>query len=241
MSDGIGLAEALLGLPGFRVLEVTEHADEVVIAIETTSAVVWCMRCGVRAEAHDRISVEVRDLPCFGRPARLVWRKRRWRCREHVCDAKTWTETSSHFDAQRIITRRAGMEACRQVGELARPVSQVANQFGVCWWTVMNAVVEHGSPIVDDPDRVGAVNLLGVDETSFLRANRATGRRPHGTRADQRTHGTVPTACRLLTIWKRKRRGQANRSASCDGVVPCVGDGFVTRAGGVLVDERGAR
>jgi transposase len=42
----------------------------------------------------------------------------------------------------------------------------------VCWWTVMNAVVEHGTPLVDDPDRVGEVRHLGVDETSFLRANR---------------------------------------------------------------------
>jgi hypothetical protein len=64
------------------------------------------------------------------------------------------------------------MEACRQVGEHARPVSQVADEFGVCWWTVMNAVVEHGTPLVDDPNRVGAVAQLGVDETSFLRPNR---------------------------------------------------------------------
>ncbi len=36
----------------------------------------------------------------------------------------------------------------------------------------MNAVIEHGTPLVDDPDRVGAVRQLGVDETSFLAANR---------------------------------------------------------------------
>jgi transposase len=58
------------------------------------------------------------------------------------------------------------------VGELARPVAIVAAEIGVCWWTVMNAVVEHGTPLVDDPDRIGAVEQLGVDETSFLAANR---------------------------------------------------------------------
>lgn len=36
----------------------------------------------------------------------------------------------------------------------------------------MNAVIEHGTPLVDDPDRVGPVRQLGVDETSFLKANR---------------------------------------------------------------------
>jgi transposase len=172
VSDGIGLAEALLGLDGFRVLEVHEDPDELVISIETTSEFVGCASCGTRAEAHERKTVEVRDLACFGRPARLVWRKRRWRCVEEACDAKTWTERSEHVDAQAVITRRAGMEACRQVGEHARPVSQVASEFGVCWWTVMNAVVEHGTPLVDDPERVGRVRQLGVDETSFLRANR---------------------------------------------------------------------
>lgn len=173
MGDGNGLAEAMLGLDGFRVLDVDEAVDEVVITIETTATIVGCGRCGVRAEAHDRMPVAVRDLACFGRPARLVWRKRRWRCREDDCEARTWTEGSEHVDAQVVLTRRAGAEACRQVGAHARPVSGVADELGVCWWTVMNAVVEHGTPLVDDPDRVGGVHQLGVDETSFLRANRA--------------------------------------------------------------------
>jgi transposase len=34
-------------------------------------------------------------------------------------------------------------------------------------------VIEHGSPLVDDPDRVGVVRQLGVDETSFLTATRS--------------------------------------------------------------------
>ena len=154
------------------MLEVTETADELVVTIETDAVVVGCARCGVRAEAQDRMPIAIRDLPCFGRPARLVWIKRRWRCVEVACDAKTWTERSDHVDAQVVLTRRAGVEACRQVGENARPVSQLADELGVCWWTVMNAVIEHGAPLVDDPDRVGVVDQLGVDETSFLKANR---------------------------------------------------------------------
>ncbi len=172
MKDGIGLAEALLGLPGFRVLEVTEPDVEVVIVIETTATRAFCRSCGVLAEAQDRMAVDVRDLACFGRPARLAWSKRRWRCRELLCPARTWTETSEHVDAQAVLTRRAGVEACRQVGENARPVSQLADELGVCWWTVMNAVIEHGTALVDDPNRVGAVTKLGLDETSFLAANR---------------------------------------------------------------------
>jgi len=172
VSDGTGLAEKLLGLDGFRVLEVREGPDELVVTVETTTAVTGCGACGTRAVAHERMPIAIRDLTCFGRPARLVWRKRRWRCPERDCMAKTWTERSDHVDAQVVLTRRAGAEACRQVGENARPVSGVAEEMGVCWWTVMNAVIEHGTPLVDDPGRVGPVRHLGVDETSFLRANR---------------------------------------------------------------------
>jgi transposase len=172
MNDGIGLAEALLGLEGLRVLDVAEGPEELVVTVESTAQVVGCSSCGVRAEAQDRMPIDIRDLTCFGRPARLVWIKRRWRCVDADCDAKTWTEHSDHVDAQAVLTRRAGAEACRQVGEEARPVSRVAAELGVCWWTVMNAVTEHGTPLVDDPKRIGAVTQLGVDETSFLRANR---------------------------------------------------------------------
>jgi hypothetical protein len=36
----------------------------------------------------------------------------------------------------------------------------------------MRAVVEHGTPLVDDPARLDGVVALGLDETSFLKATR---------------------------------------------------------------------
>lgn len=127
MSDGTGLAEAPLGLDGL-VLEVTEDDVEIVIDIETPGDVVDCGRCGTRAEARDRMPVEIRDLACFGRAARLVWHKRRWRCADADCEAKTWTETSPHISSRTVLTRRAGWEACRQVGANARPVAGLARE-----------------------------------------------------------------------------------------------------------------
>lgn len=172
MDDGSALADVLLGLPGFQVLAVIEVPGEVVVRVETTATTAGCGTCGSRAVAHERREVHVRDLACFGRPARLVWIKRRWRCADGDCPVHTWTEQSPHLDAQVVLTRRAGAEVCRRVGEGAEAVSTVAAEMGVCWWTVMGAVVEHGTALVDDPDRVGDVEQLGVDETSFLKANR---------------------------------------------------------------------
>lgn len=77
MTDhGIGMAEALLGLDGFRMLEVIEGDDELIVRVETTPDVVVCDGCGEGAEAQDRVDRTFRDLPCFGRSVRLEWRKR---------------------------------------------------------------------------------------------------------------------------------------------------------------------
>jgi transposase len=171
MGDGTGLAEALLGLDAFRVLAVSETPAELVVTVETKPVPVGCPSCGLPAEAHDRLRVDVRDLPCFGRPSRLVWLKRRWRCREQACPEKTWTEqTPQAVPPRAVLTVRAGMEATRLVGELAQSVSSVATELGVCWWTVMEAVRRHGTPLIDDPERVGPVRAMGIDETNYKSA-----------------------------------------------------------------------
>ena len=101
------------------VIGVSEADGEVTIEVETTEPQAWCERCGCRAESQDRMWVEVRDRECFGRPRRLrVW-KRRWRCREALCVARTWTEPLEFLDSQVVLTRRTGAEASRRVGELA--------------------------------------------------------------------------------------------------------------------------
>ena len=46
MNDATGLAEARLGLDGFRVLAVSETVAEVVIRIETTRRLVGCPEIG---------------------------------------------------------------------------------------------------------------------------------------------------------------------------------------------------
>jgi transposase len=137
VNDGTGLAEALLGLSGFRDLTVQDDWEELVVEIESIADRPAWTNCGTWAQPHERMEMANRDLPSFGRPARLVWRRRRWRCVDADFGAKTWTETSLHISARVLLTRRAGAETCRQVGENARPVAELADELGVCWWTVM--------------------------------------------------------------------------------------------------------
>jgi transposase len=94
MSDGSSGATALLGMDGFVVLAMIEQDGELFISVETTANVVGCGSCGVRAVGHGRSVTQIRDLPSGGRPVRMVWRKRKWICRDPDCAAKSFTEQS---------------------------------------------------------------------------------------------------------------------------------------------------
>jgi transposase len=170
VSDGTGLAEKMLGLPGLVVLEVDDVPGEVVVRVESTRIQAVCPSCRRRAQAQDRVEVHLRDLHCFGRPCRLVINKRRWRCRTARCVQKTWTERIPGVAPRQVLSVRAGAEVTRQVGQLCRSVASVADEYGVGWDTAWAAVELHGTPLVDNPRRVGRVRALGVDEHSYLSA-----------------------------------------------------------------------
>jgi transposase len=88
-------AAAMLGLPRFVVLSVSDSDGELEQAIETTADLVGYPECSAVAELHDRRPCWVRDLPTGGRPVTLVWVKRVWRCPHPRCAKRTWTETST--------------------------------------------------------------------------------------------------------------------------------------------------
>jgi transposase len=163
-------ATAMLGLPGFVLLAVSEVDGELEQAVETTAVEEFCRGCGVRAVLHGRRPVRVRDLPAAGRPVTLIWVKRVWRCAEPRCARRTWTESSDPIRARASLTERARAEACRRVGQDGHDVAAVAVEYGVGWGTVMRAVRDHGRPLADDPARLAGVAAVGVDETAFLAA-----------------------------------------------------------------------
>jgi transposase len=168
MVERSGGATALLGMDGFVVLTHEEVDSEIWLLVETTTGLVGCPECGVRAIGHGRSVVQVRDLPIGGRAVRLVWRKRRWRCADSDCALGTFTEQSPLVEGS--CTRRARAEICRLVGEEGRSVASVARTFGVGWHCAWSAVERHGRPLVEDPRRLHGVRALGVDEHKMLGA-----------------------------------------------------------------------
>jgi transposase len=172
--DTTSLCAALFGLAGFEVLAAADAGGELELLVQTTADLVGCPSCGAVARAKDRRPTWVRDLPIGGRPVVLCWWKRVWCCPHPQCEVRTWTEQHEAIAPRAVLTERARQWAFEQVGDRDAAVSAVAEQLGVAWWTVMDQVIDRGTPEVDAGDRVvpadDPVTAVGVDETAYLRA-----------------------------------------------------------------------
>ena len=151
-TDATRMCALLVGLPDVNVLAVDDDDPAVPLRVhvETTADTVGCSSCGIRARVKDRRPVALVDLAAFGRPAVLVWHKRRWSCVELDCSTGTLTETDGRIAAPRAkVTDRAGRWVTAQVGRDGRSVAEVARELGCDWHTVMDAVSAYGSPLID--------------------------------------------------------------------------------------------
>ena len=163
---GAGDATLLLSLDGLAVTLVEPSAAgtllvEVATAAETAAA---CPTCGVistRVKQH--VCTRPRDLPHGRTRMELVWRKRRWYCRESSCGRKSFTESTPAVPAgARITTRLREHAGDLVVDGLCATVAAAGRMTGVSWPTAMDAVRAAAKPVLDEvPD---PVEVLGVDE-----------------------------------------------------------------------------
>ncbi|MCU1568620.1 MAG: family transposase [Pseudarthrobacter sp.] len=100
-------ADALLGVEGLHVGSVTVSRAGLVLGVETGEDVTGCPDCGVVAVSHGRRRVRLHDIPCFGRPVRLLWAKRVWRCPDPDCPRTTFTEEHSLAGSRAKLTALA--------------------------------------------------------------------------------------------------------------------------------------
>jgi transposase len=165
------MCELLVGLGDVTVVGVVDVDGEPLrVHVETRAPRPSCPGCAGVVVIKDRPSVELVDLAVFGRRARLVWRKHRWSCPSISCPTGSWTGEQPAIAAPRLgMTDRAGRWVTEQVGRHGRTVNEIALELGCDWHTINDTVLAYGTPLVEDPDRVGAPVVLGLDETLFAR------------------------------------------------------------------------
>ena len=168
------VCERLVGLSDVEVLGIDDEVGEPLrVHIRGRALRPACEGCGGLLWSDGERQVELVDLAAFGRPARLVWHKRRCRCAKQGCSAGTVTEQDPQIAPPREkLTTRAGRWATRQAGR-ARPVDEVAAELGCSWHRVNASVRRWGSALLDaDTARISDVAALGLDETLMGRRGR---------------------------------------------------------------------
>ena len=172
--DPTRVCELLVGLGDVEVLGVEDAAGEPLrVHIRRRAPRPDCDGCGGPLWSDGERPVELVDLLAFGRAARLVWHKRRWRCAQPGCSAGTVTEQDPAIAPVRErLTTRAGRWATRQAGG-GRPLKDVAAELGCSWHRVNVSVRRWGGALLDaDTERISQVNALGLDEVLLWRRGR---------------------------------------------------------------------
>ena len=159
-----------MGLKDVRVLAYVRRGPDVELMIEQVVEQVRCPVCGEQARVKERPVVHYVDLPVYGTPMALAWKKHRLRCVNPSCAKKSWVFEDHRIAAKQcLLTTRAAKWATRQVGG-GRTVSEVADELACDWHTVNDAVCTYGEALLAaDRKRMNRTSAIGLDETSFVR------------------------------------------------------------------------
>ena len=181
--------QALVGLKNVRVLAFRRTGPDVDLLIEQDEVVPFCSLCGGQAQIKDRPVVRYVDLPVFGTPMTLAWRKHRFRCPHQGCLRKSWTSDDHRIAAKKCrLTTRCAKWATEQVGR-GRAVSDVARELGCDWHTINDAVTTYGQALLAaDTKRLTLTTAIGLDETSFVKLRGHRSRQYVTTVADVANH-----------------------------------------------------
>ena len=153
------------GVQDMHVLDVATGEDgSVLLEVESDDVLTGCPDCGVVAIGHGRRVQLLHDAPCFGRPVRVRWRKRIWRCPEPACARRTWTEVQPYATPPRKLTARATSWAVDALRHDDTTVSAIARHLGVAWDTCWSAIKADAQTRIAEPDRLKGIKTIGVDE-----------------------------------------------------------------------------
>ena len=159
----------MVGLKDVRVLHLERRGGEVELMVEQALTEVRCPACGGAARMKERPVVRYVDLPVYGTPMHLAWRKHRMHCPDERCSKGSFVLSDHRIAAKNCrLTTRTAKWATVLVGG-GRTVSEVAFELGCDWHTVNEAVTTYGSALLQaDRRRLNHTSAIGLDETSFV-------------------------------------------------------------------------
>jgi len=164
--SGAGDATLLLDLDGLAVdaVEVSASAQRLVLLRTADETAAACPACGViSTSVKEYVHTRPRDLPQGRTRVNLVWRKRRWYCRERLCARKSFTESVPQVPpGARITTRLREHSGELVVDGACATVAAAGRVTGVSWPTVMDAARIVAERVLDEES--GPVETLGIDE-----------------------------------------------------------------------------
>lgn len=154
----------LLGLDGLAVTGVADGTHGPVVDLVTVDEQARrCPECGTPARrSKGRRVTRPRDLPVGGRPTRLRWYKRRWRCDEPGCARGSFTESVAEVPARKRLTGRLRAAAGASVADAGRTIVQAARDHDVSWPVVSAAFTAHAAQVL--PAQPEPAEVLGIDE-----------------------------------------------------------------------------
>ena len=186
------IVAALVGLKDVRVVHFARHGPQRELLIEQVVSDVHCPECGARAQVKERPIVRYVDLPVYGAPMTLAWKKHRMRCPEPRCRKASWVLGDHRIAAKScLLTTRAAKWATEQVGT-GRTVKEVASELSCDWHTINDAVTTYGEALLEaDKKRTRDTTAIGLDETSFVRLGPRSHRTYATTVADVANHQII--------------------------------------------------
>jgi transposase len=162
----------LFPLPeGLEMTSISETSQELLVRVTSHCSSSLCPHCSTPSSAfHSYYRRHPRDLPCTGRPIRLVLTVRKFFCHNPDCSRKVFTERLPDFiEVSSRLTKRlraavqeVGFATCGKGGE------RLGDKLGM---GVSDATVLWSLFLVPLPE-IGPVRVVGVDDWSWRRGKR---------------------------------------------------------------------
>lgn len=162
----------LFPLPdGLEITSISETPEEVLVRVTSHRPTSPCPLCGTPSSAiHSYYRRKPRDLPCVGRPIRLLLTVKKFFCRQSDCRRKIFTERLADLiEVSSRLTKRL-REAVQDIGfaTSGKGGERLSSKLGI---PISEVALLRSLYRILLPPR-GPVEVIGIDDWSYRRGKR---------------------------------------------------------------------